>query len=42
MRKTKNYDLKKKTDYLEKLHPEVSEKWKEEKQRGMWVFSAKI
>ena len=39
-RKTKNY-LKKTPNDLDKLHPDFSE-GKEEKQLGMWVFSAKI
>ena len=42
MRKTKNY-LKKKTNDLEKLYPDVSEEGKEEKAAGhVWVFPAKI
>ena len=39
--KTKN-SLEKKQNDLGKLHPDFSEEGKEERQLGMWVFSAKI
>ena len=41
VRKTKNYPKKKSND-IEKLHPVFSEEGKDERQVGMWVFSAKI
>ena len=41
VKKTKNYPKKPPSD-LQKLNPDFSEEWKEERQLGMWVFYAKF